>query len=249
LAEVVAFVREFTRAGRSTAVSGNTRIEADLGITGDDGSELLATAEERFGADFGDDLRTAFRLGPEEFLFHSEGTPIPGADVLSRWLTGSPRPNVRDLTVDELHQAILRCTVASPEPPFLVIRPGVAFWIERAPHSRVRATLQAYRDGCYDGADFIDGRGGAWPVVSASLREAPPPLAWATPAKLMRVKVRLGPRQDVQLGLVVSRLSRIVLSGSEFCDHIRIPPDSLVTLLEECASISEVIGVVEAHAT
>jgi hypothetical protein len=62
------------------------------------------------------------------------------------------------------------------------------------------------------------------------------------------VKLRIGPRQEIQVEQVVSALTQILRGGSEFSDHLRVPPDSLATLLEDCDSISGVIEMIEARA-
>ncbi|HAU5564083.1 TPA: hypothetical protein JD264_09775 [Serratia fonticola] len=47
LEEVIEFVREFSGDHKSV-ITEHTRLGADLGITGDDGVELLEEAEKRF---------------------------------------------------------------------------------------------------------------------------------------------------------------------------------------------------------
>ncbi|ORM68441.1 DUF1493 family protein [Pantoea rwandensis] len=51
LQQVIDFVREFSGDVKSV-ITEETRLEADLGITGDDGIELLEQAEKRFGVSF-----------------------------------------------------------------------------------------------------------------------------------------------------------------------------------------------------
>lgn len=249
LDDVIEFVREYARLAQSTTLSGTTRIDADLGITGDDGAELLAAAEERFAADFGDDLTVAFGLDPDQVLFGDEGFPIPGAAWLGRLTRGTKKPKVRDLTIAELYDAVLRCPMRGPGSPFLVVRPEVAFWVVQESFSRVRATLQAFRAGCYDGVDCIDAEGGLWPVVQASLREAPSAISWARPAKRLRVKLRFGPRQEAGLPGTVESLVGILRSDSDFTDHLKTPATVLIAQLAACASISEVIEVVQRGAS
>ncbi|MBK0124352.1 DUF1493 family protein [Pantoea sp. S61] len=48
LEQVIEFVREYSGDLKSVMTE-HTRLEADLGITGDDGVELLEEAEKRFG--------------------------------------------------------------------------------------------------------------------------------------------------------------------------------------------------------
>ncbi|MGK3125116.1 hypothetical protein ACCY16_13360 [Candidatus Pantoea formicae] len=51
LRQVIDFVREFSGDVKSV-ITEHTRLEADFGITGDDGIELLEEAEKRFGVSF-----------------------------------------------------------------------------------------------------------------------------------------------------------------------------------------------------
>jgi hypothetical protein len=82
---------------------------------------------------------------------------------------------------------------AMPTPPILVIRPGIAFWVETAPAAAWTATAQALAEGCFDGALCCDGGGGAWEVLSATAEASPPALPW----QRMAVAIRLGPRREM----------------------------------------------------
>lgn len=104
LDDVAAFVREFAALPTRRALLPETKLDADLGITGDDGVELLDHAERRFDVA----LRSPalFGLRPGEVLFGAEGFDPLGISVLLRWLLREPRFVVRDLTLEELHRAI-----------------------------------------------------------------------------------------------------------------------------------------------
>ena len=107
--EVVAFVRDFHSISPRQAIASETRLEADLGITGDDGEDLLLAASERFQVDLlspKKGISKILGLGPNEYLFGPEGFDPIGITVLVRWLKGKPRPIYRDLTVGELHDSI-----------------------------------------------------------------------------------------------------------------------------------------------
>ena len=83
-------------------------LEADLGITGDDGSELLEAIQNHFVMSFvGSDgtIRDAFDLGEKQYLFHSEGV---GPFALIASLFGKDVENVKPLSIDQLHQATCR---------------------------------------------------------------------------------------------------------------------------------------------
>jgi len=99
-----------------TIIVADTRLDSDLGITGDDGSDLLDEAGRYFGADLSghDGFRTTFGLAPNEYLFHAEGFDLVGASKVMGGIFRRSRPVVRDLTVGQLHEAICRTKRAAP---------------------------------------------------------------------------------------------------------------------------------------
>ena len=109
LEEVISFVREFTCVGSEYIITENTRIEEDIGITGDDGIDLLYAAQKRFAVDLESPekgIDQTFQLKPNEFFFRPEGFDPLGISALFRWLRHEPRAVYRDLTVGELYYAI-----------------------------------------------------------------------------------------------------------------------------------------------
>jgi len=109
LAEVIAFVREFSGWKRKT-IDENTWLEENLHITGDDGVELLEEAEKVFGVSFPteeDDFRKVFSLKENEYLFDSEGIDFFCIAYLCRRLRGIPSPVIRDLSVGQLHSVLV----------------------------------------------------------------------------------------------------------------------------------------------
>lgn len=114
--EVVAFVRAFTGASSRLPITAETRLEADLGVTGDDGAALLEEAACHFEVQLaspGAGYRSTFSLGPDEYLFHAEGIALPGLAGIVRWLRRAPRPVIRDLTVGALHEALVQRRAAA----------------------------------------------------------------------------------------------------------------------------------------
>lgn len=117
LDQVIAFVREFTGTPHRTIITASTRIEEDLGVCGLDGVDLLERVEKHFGIEFpaGDGVRIAFELAPHEYLFSSDGFDLPILPGLLRWLKGTPRPVVVDLTVGRLREVLARLKAAPHE--------------------------------------------------------------------------------------------------------------------------------------
>ncbi len=89
---------------RDKSVTEDSLIEDDMGITGDDGTDLLLDIEKEFDISFlGNDgsIREAFNLQPNEYLFHSEG--VRGIfDFLFK-----PKEIVKPLTVRQLYEVII----------------------------------------------------------------------------------------------------------------------------------------------
>ena len=104
-------MRNFTGYRGSRPITCETRLEADLGVTGDDGDDLLEEASRCFNAALAspqDGYRTTFGLRSNDYLFSDEGVDLLGVNALIRWFRGEPRPVVRDLTLGQLHDAIVK---------------------------------------------------------------------------------------------------------------------------------------------
>lgn len=101
--EFADFIRQWGRRSRKVRIVPETEFERDLGITGDDGCDLLKATEQRFKVALSSEehgYRKTFNLGPDEFLFHSEGWP----DLST--LFGRPQPIVVSFTVGRLYDAV-----------------------------------------------------------------------------------------------------------------------------------------------
>jgi acyl carrier protein len=110
--EVIAFVAEFTATNRKE-ITRETKIEEDLGVTGDDGDDLLKAVEKRFNIVLFDPeygCRKIFGLNDNEYLFGDEGFAIDFGlfRMLFRWLQKKPPIVIRDLTINELCEVIIR---------------------------------------------------------------------------------------------------------------------------------------------
>ena len=102
--EFADFIREYWQVSDRKRISPETKFERDLGLTGDDGSDLLEATEKRFGVTLASEekgLRETFNLGPNEYLFNSEGLFPFGFTSLF-----GPEPTVREFTVGELFEAV-----------------------------------------------------------------------------------------------------------------------------------------------
>jgi acyl carrier protein len=110
------FVREWAGLRKQKNITPETLFERDLGITGDDGCELLEAVEKHFDVTLHseeDGYRETFNLTPGEYLFHSEGgfmPPVHESNPLISLFNSEPvslsTENVRAFTVGELYPAI-----------------------------------------------------------------------------------------------------------------------------------------------
>jgi len=107
---VIAFVREYTGCYRE-AIDEHTFLERDLGVAGDDGDDLLLEAEKVFEISFGqneEQFRALFSLKENEYLFTGEGLDLLGFCYLWRKLRGISEPVIRDLSIAQLHNVLVK---------------------------------------------------------------------------------------------------------------------------------------------
>ncbi|MFD2936952.1 acyl carrier protein [Spirosoma flavum] len=98
------FVRQATGCSRNKIISPLTQFENDLGVTGDDGVELLEAVEKHFGIPLTNaegQLCASFGLKSGEYLFHSEGWSLP-----LWWFGWGQKPIIHNFTVGELHAVL-----------------------------------------------------------------------------------------------------------------------------------------------
>lgn len=103
------WLREYWCVPIRKAIRPETQFERDLGLTGDDGDDLLEATGKRFGVKLGDEetgVRETFNLQPNEYLFNSEGWGPSRHEIISLF-SGSPT-FVRKFKVGELFEAVRR---------------------------------------------------------------------------------------------------------------------------------------------
>jgi hypothetical protein len=102
LENLISLIREFHCIPDKTEINETTLLEDDLGITGDDGCELLEEIEKAFSLSFtGKDgsLRKFFDLEENQFLFHGEGVDLFG---IFSFIFGKKPENVKPISVGDL---------------------------------------------------------------------------------------------------------------------------------------------------
>jgi hypothetical protein len=127
-------------------------------------------------------------------------------------------------------------------PPFLVIRPGKAFWVETRPPQDATATLRAFADGCYSGTWWYDSTGGVWNVVEAELKKRPS-LFDRGLQRPVAVELRFGPRAEGDLAEALARISEVLRSDNEFCDDLKTPAVEIWAQFESARTTADLIAV------
>ena len=127
-------------------------------------------------------------------------------------------------------------------PPFLVIRPGQAFWLEIRPPHEATATPGAFADGCYSGTWWYDSSGGVWSVVNARLKERPSLLdRWLQ--RPVAVELRFGPRAEGNLKEALNRIGDVIRSDNDFCDSLKTPAEQILASFESARTTAELVAV------
>ena len=98
LEQFAEFIRESCHLKWDERIELDTQFGRDLGVGGDDGSELLEAAEKRYGVTF---TSETFNLQPNEFLFVPEASLF---DFISMFRYRKSR--FRSFKVGELYEAI-----------------------------------------------------------------------------------------------------------------------------------------------
>ena len=127
------------------------------------------------------------------------------------------------------------------KPPFLVIRPGKAFWVERGAQQDARATPGAFAEGCYCDTWWYDATGGVWSVVEAALRKAPSLLDRAL-QRPVSVVFRFGARGEGNLAAALAQLHEVLRSG-EFCESLKSSAAEVRAQFDRVRTTAELVDV------
>ena len=127
-------------------------------------------------------------------------------------------------------------------PPFLVIRPARAFWIERRPPLNATATPHAFADGCYSRTRWYDSAGGAWTVTSARVKRRPSLFDRAL-QRPVAVELDFGPREEADVAEALTRLREVLRNDNEFCDDFRMSIADISAQFESAHTPADLIAV------
>jgi hypothetical protein len=107
--ELAEFIRAWGGIPKRKLIAPETLFEDDLGITGDDGCELLEATEKHFAVCLSsseDGYRRTFDLASHEFLFHNEGLGDLLYGLVSLFDPSAQPSSIRAFRVGDLFEAI-----------------------------------------------------------------------------------------------------------------------------------------------
>ena len=112
--EFANFIRKWAAIPERMKIAPETLFEDDLGITGDDGCELLEEIERHFAFRLSSSehgYRQTFDLPPNEFLFNSEGFGPSPSGIVSLFDPSAIHSSIRPFSVGELFNAVKNAPV------------------------------------------------------------------------------------------------------------------------------------------
>ena len=115
--EFAGFIRSRARTPQRKPIAPATRFDDDLGVTGDDGVDLLKAVELEYGISFESEersFRETFNLKPNEYLFGAEAGPTLLGHFAMATIFGPASDTVRPLTVGELYETVLQIQERHP---------------------------------------------------------------------------------------------------------------------------------------
>jgi hypothetical protein len=132
----------------------------------------------------------------------------------------------------------------APTPPLLFFRPKLAFWTESEWNGTSKATLQAFREGCYERTQCLDATGRSWPIVAANLVAPVSLLDRLLPWRRLPVALTLGVPIPAVLSEVVETLCEILSHpDSDFPFELAAPPATIQAKLRSAQSVPQLISI------
>lgn len=126
-------------------------------------------------------------------------------------------------------------------PPYLVIRKGVAFWVENRRLSDWTATPQAFNEGCFRNACLYDIHGDLWQIVRADFAKQPSLVNTILPWKHLPVRIEIRPRARPAVADIVAEIASILESANSFSENLDHNP---ADILESLRSATEPIELI-----
>lgn len=126
-------------------------------------------------------------------------------------------------------------------PPYLVIREGLAFWVEERPMCDWAATPQAFHAGCFRNACLYDANGDLWQIVRAEFTKPPSFVDELLPWRQLPVRIEIRPREKPAVADVLAELAAILQSGNSFAESLDDDPADILACLRTATVPPELI--------
>lgn len=127
------------------------------------------------------------------------------------------------------------------EPPYLVIRRGVSFWVEHRPLNDWTATPQALSEGCFCNACIYDTNGDLGQIVDARLKQQPSFLNALLPWRQLPVLIEISSSPQPTMLDVLAELAAILESGNSFSESLDGDPGEILNCLKRATTPTELI--------
>jgi hypothetical protein len=135
-----------------------------------------------------------------------------------------------------------------PIPPLLFIRPKLAFWTQSEWNDSPSATLQAFREGCFEGTWCLDSGGQSWPIVAATLTSPASFLDKLLSWRRLPVALTLGPPTPAVLDEAIEALCEILSDPeSDFPFELGTSPVATQEALRGAESVPELISIARTY--
>lgn len=128
--------------------------------------------------------------------------------------------------------------------PYLVIRKGVAFWVDNRPLSRWTVTPQAFEEGCFRNTYLFDTDGNLWQIVYAALTQQPSFVNTLLPWRQLPVRIEIGPSTKPTITDILAELAQILESENSFSECLEHDPADILEHLRTATTPSELIQYV-----
>ncbi len=132
-------------------------------------------------------------------------------------------------------------------PPYLVIRKGVAFWVENRRLCHWAATPQAFNEGCFRDTYLYDIHGNLWQISHAEFTKQPSIVNRLFPWRQLPVRVEIRPVAKPAFADILAELAAILESGNPFAENLDRDPAHVLDCLRSSTGPMELIRCAEKY--
>jgi hypothetical protein len=126
-------------------------------------------------------------------------------------------------------------------PPYLVIRKGVAFWVENRRLSNWTATPQAFSEGCFSNTCLYDINGDLWQIVRAEFTKQPSFVNTILPWRHLPLRIEIRPCARPAVADIVAEVAAILESANAFSENLAHHPADILEFLRSATEPTELI--------